>query len=120
MGGYELVDRQGRRMNLCTQDVCVEMQGGGTLADYANPEHLLVTIPHGLDIYPFPVVWKQLPDGRMAHIPVRAVCPDRDTVQIYTVQPLAQSGGKPELKKIQDREYSLAFEEGQTLYIRLI
>lgn len=41
MDSYELIDRQGRRLNLRTQDTCVEMQGGGTLADYANPGHLL-------------------------------------------------------------------------------
>ncbi len=120
MDGYELVDRLGQRLNLYTQDTCVEMQGGGTLADYANPGYLLVEIQHNLNIWPFPVVWRWMQDGRMVHIPVRAECPDRDTLKLYTVQPLAQSGGKPELKKIQDREYSLAFAEGQTLYIRLI
>ncbi len=120
MDDYELIDRQGRRLNLRTQDTCVEMQGGGTLADYANPGYLLVEIRHNLDIWPFPLVWKRMQDGCMVHIPVRAECPDRDTLKLYTVHPLAQPGGKPELKKIQDREYSLTFADGQVLCIRLI
>ncbi len=57
----------------------------------------------------------------MVHIPVRAECPDRDTVQIYTVHPLGRPGREAILKKIQSREYELTFAEGgESLCIRLI